>query len=199
MATKSLIIELFEQIQLLSQRIAEVERDIARLREAIKRAQSQRKRTMIPSVLIACHTTKVTYENGKIVGHWQTDPIVEMISTYLGADNANVYTADIQNADNDIVGNLWSPEIINEHKDQFDMILLPDCAGPWFTALESNNPPRNLVAAMRKLEPMLKAGGYIAAGKLIGNEERVQQLLPNSKVLTLKWLGTELKWVIYRP
>jgi hypothetical protein len=59
---------------------------------------------------------------------------------------------------------------INTHLDKYDMVFMPDCGGPWFTALQSVDPPAELANIINNVMKIIKKGGWLFIGKLIGNE-----------------------------
>lgn len=113
-------------------------------------------------VLIYCHPKPVSLTNEN--SHWQI-PIFKKILEDRGIDinHVKIDTIDVENGGT-IKNNGFSNRFINSHKNEFDIVILPDCAGEWFNF---KNDVYKLIELMLNLLEIVKTGGIIMFGKWI--------------------------------
>lgn len=84
-------------------------------------------------VLVLCHPRKF-YANPR---HWSTSDIEGVIKKYnVHSYPVTIFTADRvqhkwQTQHADYLADVFSEEFIESHPAEFDLVFVPDCAGPW--------------------------------------------------------------------
>ena len=125
-----------------------------------------------PLVVIYCHDTKAS---GMLAGlqHWDFAQIQTMIESRLGKP-VNVYTLDpkrprpgnMVQSTADIVMDGFSNEFVSNHQSMFDMLVLPDCGGPWANAAAAGE-TNTILEQIERLLTMVKPGGYVCLNKFM--------------------------------
>lgn len=136
-------------------------------------------------VLIVAHNKIIETENDKIINHWYSE-IIYNILVENNMLNAFYETVDIQNGGT-YRSNVFSDDFINDHINDYDVIICPDCGGEWYTLQESRN-YNDFTKLIIKLTKMLKPEGLLLLDKFIYHEFRE---------LTLNLLIDELNYIIY--
>jgi hypothetical protein len=149
-----------------------------------------------PLVVIYCHNTKA---NGMLLAlqHWDFARIRTMIESRLGK-KVNVYTLDpmrpkptnIQSTA-DIVMDGFSNDFISMHQSMFDMLILPDCGGPWSNAAYSGETNIS-IDMIERLLTMIKPGGYLCMNKFMNvSENTIQSYFQKKGISAEKFQPTE--------
>lgn len=123
------------------------------------------------SVLILCHPKIINIQNGIITNHWYNDIILRILKIYNIDINFLLFdTVDIRQGGT-IVDDCFSEEFQFKHLYEYDMIILPDCGGKWYTLQEEHNLVefRTLVTG---ITTMLKYNSSILIDKFIYPEFR---------------------------
>ena len=123
-----------------------------------------------PLVVIYCHPKRA----GGVpffLDHWDKDAILAMITAKIGrTKKVNIYTLDPfvydwgQSAN--IVMDGFSNEFIGSHQSAFDMLVLPDCGGPWGKAAMAGE-TNTLIEIIERFLTMIKPGGYLCLQKFM--------------------------------
>ena len=89
-------------------------------------------------MLIYCHRRVVDLTRAN-TNHWQ-GPIFKQLLTERGIDlmKIKVDTIDILSGGT-IVGDGFSKSFIDSHENEFDIVILPDCAGLWYEFQKEHN------------------------------------------------------------
>ena len=148
-------------------------------------------------VLILCHDKKVSYKDGKMLGHWQDEFQGNLLSTF-GIENADVWTVDIKKSKSDrhYVADVWSKEFGKQHQGEFDFIFMPDCGGEWYYASEEKDPVKQferITTLINTTLEHLKPNGILVVGKIFKNPRNILKLVydQDGYFLKSKQLGTE--------
>ena len=150
-----------------------------------------------PLVVIYCHDTKAS---GMLAGlqHWDFARIQTMIETRFGKP-VNVYTLDpkrpkpgnMVQSTADIVMDGFSNEFVSNHQSMFDMVILPDCGGPWANAAAAGE-TNTILEQIERLITMVKPGGYLCLNKFMSvSEDSVQSYFQQQGYSVQKFQPTE--------
>jgi SAM-dependent methyltransferase len=119
-------------------------------------------------ILIYCHNRVVDLTRAA-TNHWQ-GPIFKQLLTERGIDlmKIKVDTIDILSGGT-IVGDGFSKSFIDSHENEFDIVILPDCAGLWYEFQKEHNDEnfQTLLSLMIELLRLVKPGGTIMFGKIM--------------------------------
>ena len=124
-------------------------------------------------VLILCHDKKVklTEVDGKpkLENHWivELDPNVAELFTGLG--KTTIDTVDIKEGGTFEKRDAFNHDFIKEHLDEYDLILVPDCSGPWGD-LQLEKKYDEFLKLCVNLTKMLKSNGTIMFSKFYNIE-----------------------------
>ena len=138
------------------------------------------------TALVVCHhrpiqaqslvglTPYPTDPNYEAIGHFVVNWFVDMAKLYFPQKNQIVFeTVDILDSVQKDQGyvhhkaDAWSETFTKTHKDQYPLVFMPDCGGPWYSVqLESQGTPQleELIdAALVMVAPL----GYLCVSKLL--------------------------------
>jgi hypothetical protein len=89
--------------------------------------------------LVLCHPKNLEPD---LTGHFLGDLFKQVHQKYFPNTPAEYHTVDIQNIryntdlkpphKSHFVADVWSDEFINAHKNEYDIVYMPDCGGRWF-------------------------------------------------------------------
>ena len=147
-------------------------------------------------VLILCHDKKVKLtevdEKPKLENHWivKLDPNVAKLFTGLG--KTTIDTVDIKEGGT-FQKDAFNDDFINEHLDEYDLILVPDCSGPWGD-LQLEKKYDEFLELCVNLTKMLKSNGTIMFSKFYNIEnvtikDVIYKRLIDAVISTLKKNG----------
>lgn len=82
------------------------------------------------NVLMCCHTSEITQKlDGSITGHWFNDLFKLFLDLSCRYTFTSVDKTPLRANDNSyICADIFSDSFINEHKEQFDIVFVPDCS-----------------------------------------------------------------------
>jgi hypothetical protein len=129
-------------------------------------------------VLILCHPKKVTgsFEPLVLNNHHYGPKFNELFSRYKFTGTPKFETVDIESGGT-YQDDAFSDSFINKHINEYDLIMVPDCDGPWY--FQNNNGVtfehdeslrKKLLNLCLNLTKMLKSNGIILFGKLLQEE-----------------------------
>ena len=147
-------------------------------------------------VLILCHDKKVklTEVDGKpkLENHWivKLDPNVAEL--FKGLGKTTIDTVDIKEGGTFIL-DAFGDAFINDHLDEYDLILVPDCSGPWGD-LQLEKKYDEFLELCVNLTKMLKSNGTIMFSKFYNIEnvtikDVIYKRLIDAVISTLKKNG----------
>lgn len=130
-------------------------------------------------VLILCHNKLVTGTFDPLVlnNHWYGLDGIQLF-TKLFAEYKLSGTPEFETVDilpgGTYKEDAFSDDFINKHLGDYDMVLVPDCAGPWWELQSVDEEKKNdsyltMINLCIKLTKMVKQGGIIHFGKIIYN------------------------------
>ena len=143
--------------------------------------------TVNKKVLILCHPEQVTgtFEPLKINNHWIDLYFQNIFSKYNLRGTPKFDTVDTKEGGT-YQDDAFNPNFINKHINDYDLVLVPDCGGPWYYYqgdyhLVWKNVPKHilkdpkgnktlLITLVLDLCKMVKPGGLIYFGKFLSEE-----------------------------
>lgn len=164
-------------------------------------------------ILILCHTDKVTgsFESYNLNGHWMGNPyntelekdsiFKKLFSNFNLTGEAVFQTVDIQNVNTCTypMTDAFSMKFIEKHINQYDLIMVPDCAGIWSDDQESDVKSDVLILKCILLTNMLKHNGIIMFSKFLSDPpyffEKFNQMFKKNN-FTVKEGDKPFRWVI---
>lgn len=132
------------------------------------------------NVLIYCHRREVKYNGGRVEGHWQGDIIGNGIRKMCNGQEVVIDTVDIIPGGT-YTADAFSEYFITDHIEEYDLIALPDCGGPWVETVHAQEDYKGMDYNIRldiltqivvRIMDMLKFGGKIMLGKYTSEEWR---------------------------
>jgi len=164
--------------------------------------QNESEKKGVVKVLVGCHDKPFyegeyslledTKKSNLSTKHWAHDFITNEIKKKYKDANQHIQTVDLMDSkrysrDPEKVDSAYSTDIFKgpyakRHENNFDMVFLPDCGGPWYTlqsAIDSapndsvlNKMLNKFVDIVRNVMFMVKPGGYLYLGKWIVQGEK---------------------------
>jgi hypothetical protein len=154
--------------------------------------------TTIKKVLILCHPKIVTgsFEPLILKNHWyglviqENKSIFEHLFLEYKLKGIPIFeTVDI------ILGGTYKDDVfndkfINEHLEEYDLVIVPDCGGPWYYLQNEENEENDIkfLEICGNLVKMLKPNGIIQFGKFLRDDNRklvnrLEEYLNNKKFI----------------
>jgi len=153
-------------------------------------------------VLIFCHTQCVTgsFEPLILNKHWYgsfpspEDSLFKKLFTKFSLTGQSIFeTVDLGSigSSGTYTANAFSDEFIDAHIQEYDIVMVPDCSGIWYTSQldfienkagvkikdlsidEQNENKTNLIRSCLNLSKMLKPRGILLFGKFIGEDNNI--------------------------
>lgn len=148
-------------------------------------------------ILVYCHNKKIKTDmnHTKIDnGHWQFEIFNSIINMY-NLNNIIIKTVDILPG-GDYMADGFSDDFINKYSGKFNIVILPDCGGDFFT-FQENKQIEKLNALFEKILRLLKINGILIVGKIL-NEDYYKQILghfENSEIKVFEHLKLPFKYI----
>ena len=142
--------------------------------------------TFDKKVLILCHPEKVTgsFKPLSLKNHWFNYHIKELFEEYNLTGTPLFETVD-RYSGGTYTADAFSQEFISKHQNEYDLVLVPDCAGPWYKLQnpgesndirvigrpysedEINTNLETLISLSLNLTTLVKQNGIIAFAKFL--------------------------------
>jgi len=118
------------------------------------------------NALILCHPKIIRIKNNKIQNHWYSE-IIESLINFVGVNinTINFDTVDILSGGT-IIDDCFSKQFIDINSCKYDMIIMPDCGGPWYD-LQCQNNINELIKLLIMIISMLKHKSSILIDKFL--------------------------------
>jgi hypothetical protein len=125
------------------------------------------------SVLVYCHPDKLSVQDEKC--HFNMPQIKKALQEAgINESKVIIQTLDIATigkppykvSSPDILVDGFSDEFIQQHKEKFDMVWLPDCDGPWWDIQKTKN-MNEFIKLVNKLTTIVKPGGQLICWKIV--------------------------------
>jgi hypothetical protein len=129
-------------------------------------------------VLILCHPRLVTgtFEPLVLNDHWwgsdeNGNPYMESLIPHGMTGDPTFDTVDIKKGGT-FTADAFSDSFNDQHIEEYDLIIAPDCGGVWYTHQESSddNDKDELIFLCLGLTRMLKPGGLVQFGKFFDGQ-----------------------------
>tara|TARA_B100001093_G_C26639030_1_gene932326 strand:+ start:15 stop:953 length:939 start_codon:yes stop_codon:yes gene_type:complete len=128
-------------------------------------------------MLIYCHDRIVDLKNNENSGHW----IIPILKIMLNENNINIENLDVDTVDiyedgtSTFIADGFDDYFINNHENEYDIVVLPDCSGVWveYQRLENINDIENkkryeqFIFLIINLMRLVKPNGAIYYGKIM--------------------------------
>ena len=139
-------------------------------------------------MLIYCHDKIVDLKNNEDSGHWMS-PILKIMcyENNINIENLNVDTVDIDpGGTQTFVEDGFDNNFINNHQNEYDIVVLPDCSGVWvdyqklenFEDKENKKRYEQFIYLIINLMRLVKHNGAIYYGKILSSEIRFTSYEP---------------------
>ncbi len=117
-------------------------------------------------ILIMCHPHKIETH-----GHWLLDSDIKPLIEKERIDNYEFITGDIISG-GDIQDDLFSDGFINQNIENFNAVIIPDCAGFWYTLQKSRESIYcdKLYLLIKKIMNTIKNNGVLFISKFLYDE-----------------------------
>lgn len=137
-------------------------------------------------MLIYCHDKIVDLKNNEDSGHLMS-PILKFMldENNINIENLNVDTVDIYPGGT-IHADGFDNNFINNHQNEYDIVVLPDCSGIWvdyqklenFEDKENKKRYEQFIYLIINLMRLVKPNGAIYYGKILSSEIRFTSYFP---------------------
>ncbi len=161
-----------------------------------------------PNILVYCHPRKINYDDKS--SHWwlsntyddiSRKPIMDYIleRANIKAHNTKFNTVDISGIPN-YKEDGFSSSFITKHKNEFDIVMLPDCGGRWYDISlirDTEEASIMLYTLIESILTIIKKNGYLYLSKLIFPEKVLNDVIFNLKQqYTVNRLGRDMIEII---
>ncbi len=113
-------------------------------------------------------------------------------------ESAKFNTVDISGSPDYIIDG-FSSEFISQHQNEFDIVMLPDCAGRWWDIIKLDDDTEKSILLFSLIESIMsivKPGGRLYLSKLVFSERVLKELIINLQQFNVKRIGKDLIEII---
>jgi len=118
-------------------------------------------------IIVYCHPRKINLSIRE--SHWQVPVFKQVLKDrYIKESDTTIDSIDIMPGGT-ITTDAFSDEFIKLNQHKYNIVILPDCAGPWFEFQKKDTQEnlQSLLLLMIKLTKLVKPGGTIMFGKIL--------------------------------
>jgi hypothetical protein len=141
--------------------------------------------------LVLCHPKNL---NDDLSGHFLGELFKQIQSEY-SPDVSEYHTADILDIRGEklfnelhtkhFIADVWSNDFIKSHKNEYDLVFMPDASGIWYTdVLENEHFEKNLEEIIDKTMALVSDQGILMLGKFFDQHQKF--IISRYKNATLK-------------
>lgn len=145
----------------------------------------------MPQALVLCHPKNL---NDDLSGHFLGE-LFEQIQSEYSPGVFRYHTADIldirgKKLFNELhtkhfIADVWSNDFIQSHKNEYDLVFMPDAGGAWYTdVLENEHFEKNLEEIIGKTMMLVSDGGVLMLSKFFDQHQKF--IISRYKNATLK-------------